>query len=158
MKNILLMSTALLLAGTALNAVNAEENKETENGNSRIKVTITRVSDGDTVNAVMNGEKVRIRLANIDCPEIRTNDKSLEQAEEMNVEPKNVKEFGKNAQKTLKKLLDFNENDIYFEETPEYVCKGETRLVGYLYAGDVNVNEYMLKEDTKCRPFSCEEK
>jgi len=120
------------------------------------QVVIIKVSDGDTVKAVMHNKKVTIRLANIDCPEIRTNDRTLKQAKQMNLAPESIKKYGKDAQKNLKKLLDFYENEIYFEETPENMCDGEERLVGNLFAGDVNVNEYMLK-NSKCVAFSCSE-
>jgi endonuclease YncB( thermonuclease family) len=150
-KIVLLPLITLLLASVAVT------NSYAETKSKKVQIVVTKVSDGDTINAVMDNQKVRIRLANIDCPEIRTSDKSLKQAHKMGIEPEKVKVLGKEAQQTLKKLLNFNENQIYFEETPENVCRGEKRLVGILYADKTNVNEYML-ENSKCVPFTCADK
>lgn len=129
------------------------ENKNQE----KIPTVITKVIDGDTVKAVVGKELISIRLAGIDCPETRKNEKSDNQIVTFNVQTADdIKILGKKAKKKLKKLLDFKEGEITFQETPEFVCKGEARKVGYLYAGDINVNEYMLKDNT-CIPFTCKE-
>lgn len=129
------------------------ENKNQE----KIPAVITKVIDGDTVKAVVGRELISIRLAGIDCPETRKNEKSDNQIVTFNVQTADdIKILGKKAKKKLKKLLDFKEGEITFQETPEFVCKGEARKVGYLYAGDINVNEYMLKDNT-CIPFTCKE-
>lgn len=129
------------------------ENKNQE----KIPAVITKVIDGDTVKAVVGRELISIRLAGIDCPETRKNEKSDNQIVTFNVQTADdIKILGKKAKKKLKKLLDFKEGEITFQETPEFVCKGEARKVGYLYAGDINVNEYMLK-DNICIPFTCKE-
>lgn len=129
------------------------ENKNQE----KIPTVITKVIDGDTVKAVVGRELISIRLAGIDCPETRKNEKSDNQIVTFNVQTADdIKILGKKAKKKLKKLLDFKEGEITFQETPEFVCKGEARKVGYLYAGDINVNEYMLKDNT-CIPFTCKE-
>lgn len=129
------------------------ENKNQE----KIPAVITKVIEGDTVKAVVGRELISIRLAGIDCPETRKNEKSDNQIVTFNVQTADdIKILGKKAKKKLKKLLDFKEGEITFQETPEFVCKGETRKVGYLYAGDINVNEYMLKDNT-CIPFTCKE-
>lgn len=129
------------------------ENKEQE----KIPAVITKVIDGDTVKAVVGRELISIRLAGIDCPETRKNEKSDNQIVTFNVQTADdIKILGKKAKKKLKKLLDFKEGEITFQETPEFVCKGEARKVGYLYAGNINVNEYMLKDNT-CIPFTCKE-
>lgn len=127
------------------------ENKNQE----KIPAVITKVIDGDTVKAVVGRELISIRLAGIDCPETRKNEKSDNQIVTFNVQTADdIKILGKKAKKKLKKLLDFKEGEITFQETPEFVCKGETRKVGYLYAGDINVKEYMLENNT-CVPFTC---
>lgn len=126
------------------------ENKNQE----KIPAVITKVIDGDTVKAVVGRELISIRLAGIDCPETRKNEKSDNQIVTFNVQTADdIKILGKKAKK---KLLDFKEGEITFQETPKFVCKGETRKVGYLYAGDINVNEYMLENNT-CVPFTCKE-
>mgnify|MGYP000358154508 CR=1 FL=1 len=147
-KIVFLPLITLLFANAAFTNSYAAEKSQ------KIQIVVTKVSDGDTIKAVKGLEKVTIRLANVDCPEIRTNDRALKQARQMKIEPEEVKVLGKDAQKTLKKLLDFNEGKIYFEETPEFVCDGEKRLVGILYADKTNVNEYML-QNSRCQTFSC---
>jgi endonuclease YncB( thermonuclease family) len=66
---------------------------------------------------------------------------------------------GKRAKEKLNALLTLYKEEIYFTETPEKVCKtgNGDRLVGILYAKDINVNDFMLKEG-ECRPFTCADK
>ena len=148
-----IMLTLVALYSACLTFSANAENKEQE----KIPAVITKVIDGDTVKAVVGRELVSIRLTGIDCPETRKNEKSDNQIVTFNVQTADdIKILGKKAKKKLKKLLDFKEGEITFQETPEFVCKGETRKVGYLYAGDINVNEYMLENNT-CIPFTCKE-
>ena len=148
--NKIMLSLVALYSVCLTFSANAE-NKEQE----KIPAVITKVIDGDTVKAVVGRELISIRLAGIDCPETRKNEKSDNQIVTFNVQTADdIKILGKKAKKKLKKLLDFKEGEITFQETPEFVCKGETRKVGYLYAGDINVNEYMLENNT-CVPFTC---
>lgn len=142
-----------------LNFINTENIQAEDNiPLNRIPVTIVTTYDGDTVRATLDNKKTTIRLAGIDCPESHTSDKSLAQAEKMNIKPQDVKIYGKQAQQELKRLLAFHEGNIYFEETPEKVCKNEKRKVGILWTGDgLNINEYMI-EKAGCVPYSCAEK
>ncbi|MBE6463129.1 MAG: hypothetical protein E7005_05160 [Alphaproteobacteria bacterium] len=123
------------------------------------KFIVTEVLDGDTLKGVISGEKyATIRLADIDCPEFskKSNGKLSKQAKEWNMEQDEVVKLGKKSKEKLASLLKLYEENISFVETPEKVCKtgNGDRLVGILYAKDINVNEFMLKE-AKCRPFSC---
>lgn len=146
----------IILSLVALCSVCLTFSANAENKNQeKIPAVITKVIDGDTVKAVVGRELISIRLAGIDCPETRKNEKSDNQIVTFNVQTADdIKILGKKAKKKLKKLLDFKEGEITFQETPEFVCKGETRKVGYLYAGDINVKEYMLENNT-CVPFTC---
>ena len=126
------------------------------------KLVVTEVLDGDTLKGVIGGEKyATIRLADIDCPEFskKSNGKLSKQAKEWNMEQDEVVKLGKKSKEKLASLLKLYEENISFVETPEKVCKtgNGDRLVGILYAKDINVNEFMLKE-AKCRPFSCNDK
>jgi endonuclease YncB( thermonuclease family) len=152
-KIVLLPLITLLLASAAIT------NSYAETKSKKVQIVVTRVHDGDTINAVMNNKKVTICLADIECPENRINDTSLRQSNTMQITQEEVKVLGQEAQKTLKKLLEFKEGKIYFEETPEKVCKtgNGNSLVGILYADKTNVNEYMLR-NSKCMPVTCADK
>jgi len=128
---------------------------------NRQQIVVTEVLDGDTIEATLLNQKknIRIRLAGIDCPEKSKKSGNFnKQLQEWQISEKELKEKGKQAKEKLEALVTLNAEDIYFEETPEKVCKGETRTVGVLWTGDgTNINEYMLKK-TGCRPYSCVEK
>ncbi len=123
----------------------------------RKRLVVIRVNDGDTLKGVVDYKYQTIRLAGIDCPENRVNAKVLNQMEVFGV--KNQEELtkkGKEASHKLKKLLKFYEDEIYFVERPEMVCRygNGKRLVGELYAGEINVGEYMVKEGL-CVKMGC---
>ena len=68
-----IMLSLVALCSVCLTFSANAENKNQE----KIPAVITRVSDGDTVRAVVGRELVSIRLANIDCPENRKNEKRV---------------------------------------------------------------------------------
>ena len=134
----------------------ASVDKEQDNL-ERKRLVVIRVNDGDTLKGVVDYKYQTIRLAGIDCPENRVNAKVLNQMEVFGV--KNQEELtkkGKEASHKLKKLLKFYEDEIYFVERPEMVCRygNGKRLVGELYAGEINVGEYMVKEGL-CVKMGC---
>ena len=155
MKKFLLVSISIC----AINAFNtqAQEIKKT----NRQQIVITKVVDGDTVDATLLEEKknVRIRLADIDCPETgKKNAKFYQQLKDLQLSESELKEHGKKVKEKLKALIELNSDNIYFEETPEKVCKGEQRSVGILWTGeDKNINDYLLTK-AGCKPYSCREK
>ena len=72
------------------------ENKNQE----KIPAVITKVIDGDTVKAVVGRELISIRLAGIDCPETRKNEKSDNQIVTFNVQTADdIKILGKKETK-----------------------------------------------------------
>ena len=151
-----------LLVALISSAISANSYAEDNTLRTKNKLIVTEVLDGDTLKGVISGEKyATIRLADIDCPEFskKSNGKLSKQAKEWNMEQDEVVKLGKKSKEKLASLLKLYEENISFVETPEKVCKtgNGDRLVGILYAKDINVNEFMLKE-AKCRPFSCPEK
>lgn len=128
---------------------------------NREPIVVTSIIDGDTIEATLLEKKknIRIRLADIDCPE--TSQKSgnfNKQLAKWQISAKELKEKGRQAREKLSALTTLNAEDLYFEETPEKVCTGEVRRVGILWTGDgMNINEYMIKK-AGCKPYSCEEK
>ena len=126
----------------------------------RKDIVVVKVFDGDTIQATMGKKVVVIRLADIDCAESTKKSRRLpKQIEEWGVSEKEITALGKESKEKLDALIKLYKEEITFEETPEKVCKtgNGDRLVGILYARDINVNEFMLKEG-KCKPFTCADK
>lgn len=159
-KIVFLPLITLLFASAAFTNVYATDKAATPK--AKVKLIVTEVLDGDTIKGVIDGKNyATIRLADIDCPEFskKSNGKLSKQATEWKMSPDEIVEQGKKSKTKLSSLLKLYEEEIYFTETPEKVCKtgNGDRLVGIVYAKDINVNEFMLKEG-KCRPFSCTDK
>lgn len=134
---------------------------QAEDKANRQPIVVTKIVDGDTIDATLLEKKknVRIRLADIDCPE--TTKKSGNFQKQMRTwkisDEKELKERGKQAEKILGALITVYSEDIYFEETPEKVCRNEQRKVGVLWTGTgININEQMLQK-AGCRPYKCSE-
>jgi len=126
--------------------------------NQRQSIVVTEVIDGDTIDATLLEQKknVRIRLADIDCPEISKKSGNFnKQIKEWKLSEEELKEKGREAKEKLSALVTLNEDNLYFEYTPQKICGNEKRKVGILWTGDdVNINEYMLKK-AGCKPYSC---
>ena len=148
---IFLSIVAVLIAFTT--TVCAEEFEKT-------KIVVTEVVDGDTIDAVILEEEkfVTIRFADIDCPEYSKKSGRLKkQLKQFNKSEDEILKLGKSAKEKLKYILRKYEKNIWLQETPEKVCKNNNdRLVGIVYAGDINLNEYMLK-NAHCIEYKCSE-
>ena len=94
--------------------------------------SVSKVVDGDTVDLVLDlgfglYKKERVRVAGIDTPESRTRDL---------VE----KKYGLEAKVYLQGMLENAENlTVKTEKDGKY-----GRMLGWLYAGDLNINQRML--------------
>ena len=101
------------------------------------KITVTRVVDGDTVDAVIHlgfdlTLKKRIRLHGINCPETRTRDKA-----------EKIKGYA--AKEFLQGIVDSHDGQLYLQS----MDKGKYgRCVGILYEVDFDesVNDMMIYE------------
>ena len=101
------------------------------------KITVTRVVDGDTVDAVIHlgfdlTLKKRIRLHGINCPETRTRDKA-----------EKIKGYA--AKEFLQGIVDNHDGQLYLQS----MDKGKYgRCVGILYEVDFDesVNDMMIYE------------
>lgn len=159
-KIVFLLLITLLFASAAFTNVYATDKAAAPK--AKVKLIVTEVLDGDTIKGVIDGKNyATIRLADIDCSEFskKSNGKLSKQATEWKMSPDEIVEQGKKSKTKLSSLLKLYEEEIYFTETPEKVCKtgNGDRLVGIVYAKDINVNDFMLKEG-KCRQFSCTDK
>ena len=71
-------------------------------------ITILKISDGDTVKAIVNGKKESIRLLEIDCYETSKNKRAIWQYEYFGLSIGDVIKKGNYSKEQLKKLLEKN--------------------------------------------------
>ena len=105
-------------------------------------IKITKVTDGDTVKGIINGKEMSIRLSGIDCYETSKRDRAYKQAYLNKMSREDVVKRGKESKEILTNILKSNNNiTVRFTD----VDKRYNRNVGIIYAGDINVNEYMVQ-------------
>lgn len=107
------------------------------------KLLVTKVSDGDTVKGIINGKEISIRLTGIDCYETSKRDRAYKQAYLNKISIEEVVRRGKESKVILNNILTSTPNiTVKFTD----IDKRYNRNVGILYAGDINVNEYMIQK------------
>ena len=105
-------------------------------------IKITKVTDGDTVKGIINGKEMSIRLSGIDCYETSKRDRAYKQAYLNKMSIEDVVKRGKESKEILTNILKSNNNiTVRFTD----IDKRYNRNVGIIYAGDINVNEYMVQ-------------
>lgn len=127
-------------------SVTCRNKKETEKDNHALFI---KVIDGDTFEAYYQGNIEKIRLAGIDCFEKTNGDKLKSQAKRQNISTQQALKKGLEAEQKLANLL--TDNSVLFVfgmEKDRY-----NRVLGYVYVGKKNVNQYMLYE-AGCNAFS----
>lgn len=105
-----------------------------------LPITLLKVTDGDTIKALVNGEKESIRLLDIDCYETSKNPRAIWQSEYYHLSVGQVMQKGEYSKQRLKDLLgkrkdlklEWNKRDRY------------RRILGRVYLDDRNINDYML--------------
>ena len=107
------------------------------------KIIITKVTDGDTVKGIVDGQEISIRLSGIDCYETSKRDRAYKQAYLNKMTIEDVVQKGKDSKIILTNLLKSN-NNITVKFTD--IDKRYKRYVGILYAGELNINEYMIQK------------
>ena len=99
-----------------------------------LPATVAYVVDGDTVDVILNGEQIRVRLVGINTPET--------------VDPrKPVECFGKEASDKAKEIL--KEGDAVFLETDSSQTKYDKygRFLAYIFLADgTSFNKFMIAE------------
>ena len=94
---------------------------------------VTKVTDGDTIQVEMDGEKVNIRMIGIDAPESTTARYGY------------VECFGKEASDHLKTTLNGESVSLEFDTT-----QGQTdkygRLLAYVFSNGKNINQQMIAD------------
>ena len=109
-----------------------------------IPATLTRVFDGDTIEVITKqNERLIIRLVGIDCYETNNNKRAYKQAYENNISIEEVVSRGMNSKLFLiKTFKEHHDKQLYIK------IKGKDdyqRILGEVFLGNININEYMLK-------------
>lgn len=121
--------------------------------NTKIPIKITKIYDGDTVEAKINENIFSIRLQGIDCFETSINNRAYKQAYENNIKIEDVIKKGEFARKHLVKLYkNSNEASFVFKGIDKY-----SRVLGILFFDNLNINNELINEKL-CIPFFYKEK
>ena len=112
--------------------------------NSYIPIAITKIYDGDTVQAEVEGEVFLVRLKGVDCYETMRISRAYRQAYEEKITIEEVVKRGERSKEYLSGLFNqVGKDRIYFQfqGVDRY-----SRALGVLYFGRVNVNEEMINK------------
>ena len=110
--------------------------------NSYIPITITKIYDGDTVGARIEGEVFLVRLKGVDCYETMRISRAYRQAYEGGISVDEVVKRGERSKEYLSGLFNkVGKDRIYFQfqGVDRY-----SRALGVLYFNKMNVNEEMI--------------
>ena len=124
------LGTIALFLGLIIGTANAE----------MLPITLLKVTDGDTIKALVNGEKESIRLLDIDCYETSKNPRAIWQSEYYHLSVGQVMQKGEYSKQRLKDLLG-KRKDLKLEWSRRDRYK---RILGRVYLDDRNINDYML--------------
>ena len=124
------LGTIALFLGLITGTANAE----------MLPITLLKVTDGDTIKALVNGEKESIRLLDIDCYETSKNPRAIWQSEYYHLSVGQVMQKGEYSKQRLKDLLG-KRKDLKLEWSRRDRYK---RILGRVYLDDRNINDYVL--------------
>lgn len=124
------LGTIALFLGLMTGTANAE----------MLPITLLKVTDGDTIKALVNGEKESIRLLDIDCYETSKNPRAIWQSEYYHLSVGQVMQKGEYSKQRLKDLLG-KRKDLKLEWSRRDRYK---RILGKVYLDDRSINNYML--------------
>lgn len=113
----------------------------------RHAATILKISDGDTIWVLMNGEKVKLRLIGIDTPEKFSSKKLKREAAECGVVPGYMKNLGQEATHYAKSLL--HKGDRVWVVIYGFGRYGRALAMVYLNDGTC-YNERIIKDGFAC--------
>ena len=106
-------------------------------------VEITKISDGDTVKVMLDGEELGIRLLKIDCFETSKNRRAIKQSEYYHLSLGEVFKKGNYSKQKLKdKLSKHKKVKLEWQKKDKY-----NRILGSIYTlSGENINDYMLND------------
>jgi micrococcal nuclease len=105
-------------------------------------VTISKITDGDTVRVILNGREEKVRLLHIDCYETSKNKRALWQSKHYHLPLGEVLKRGNYAKQQLKYILsNYDSVKLSWEKRDLY-----GRILGELYTplDNTSINELML--------------
>ena len=107
------------------------------------EVALVKISDGDTIRAMVDGENTSIRLLDIDCFETSKNQRAIWQSEYYHLPMGKVLQNGMYSKDKLIDLLkDHKTITLKWSKRDKY-----KRILGHLFLPDgTNINQYMLKQ------------
>ena len=126
------LGTIALFLGLITGTANAE----------MLPITLLKVTDGDTIKALVNGEKESIRLLDIDCYETSKNPRAIWQSKYYHLSVGQVMQKGEYSKQRLKDFIG-KRKDLTLEWDKRDHYK---RILGRVYLDDKNINDYMLSE------------
>jgi len=107
------------------------------------EVSIVKISDGDTIRAMVDGKNESIRLLDIDCFETSKNKRAVWQSEYYHLPMGKVLQNGMFSKDKLTDLLK-NQKTITLKWSKRDKYK---RILGHLFLPDgTNINQYMLEQ------------
>ena len=106
-------------------------------------VEITKISDGDTVKVMLDGEELGIRLLKIDCFETSKNRRAIKQSEYYHLSLGEVFKKGNYSKQKLKdKLSKHKKVKLEWQKKDNY-----NRILGSIYTlSGENINDYILND------------
>lgn len=110
---------------------------------TRTPIQITKITDGDTIEAKINNNPFIIRLIGIDCYETCKIHRAYHQAYDNNISIDDVIVRGLESKKYLQQLYKSNHSKqslFEFRGVDKY-----GRALGILYFNDINVNQKLLE-------------
>lgn len=110
---------------------------------TRTPIQITKIIDGDTIEAKINNNPFIIRLIGIDCYETCKIHRAYHQAYDNNISIDDVIARGLESKKYLQQLYKSNrskQSQFEFRGVDKY-----GRVLGILYLNDININQKLLE-------------
>lgn len=106
-------------------------------------IILTKISDGDTIKALVDGKEEKIRLLDIDCYETQKIQRAIWQSEYYHLSIGDVIKKGQYSKQRLEDLLKHHkELTLKWNKRDKY-----RRILGEVYLDDgTSINKYMLKQ------------
>lgn len=120
---------------------------------------VVKVTDGDTIEVLLDNKKEAIRLLGVDCYETYPNNREYKQAYTEGITVEKVVELGKLAKYYVQKEL--KPDDMVYLEFEENKRDSYGRLLAYVYLKDGKMLNKMLLHNKKAKYFiyeTCEKK
>lgn len=128
----LILGTIALFIGLGTNLAMAEPQP----------IKLIKITDGDTIKAIVDGEEESIRLLDIDCYETTKNPRAIWQSEYYHLSVGKVMQKGEYSKQRLKDFIGKRKDlKLEWDKRDRY-----RRILGRVYLDDKSVNDYMLSE------------